>query len=219
MYLEQTLYKLDNSITSIVNLSDILNTTSETDKIKFISSWLNEDALSLNFWMKNTLALSEIESHNMIIEISKIDFLNILFQIKDELKYQINSKKIDLKFVVDCHDDIYLDKDKVYLILLNLISNAIEFSPLASEVIIEVLQYNEIIKIFVKDFGEGIDIPEESVYECFEKSNNSINRDYKGLGIGLYIVKKLVDFLGAKIEFQSTLLESTVFEVTLTTHF
>lgn len=220
MYLEQTLHKLDSSITSIVNLSDILSTTSETDKIKFISNWLNEDVLSLNFWMKNILALSEIESHNMIIEISKVDFLDILLQIKNDLKYQIISKKIDLKIVVDYDDDVYLDRDKVYLILLNLVSNAIEFSNIDSQVIIEVLQYNtDTIKIFVKDFGEGIDIPEESIYNCFEKSYNSINRDYNGLGVGLYIVKKLVDFLGAKIEFQSTLLESTTFEVTFTTHF
>lgn len=166
---------------------------------------------------KNIITIAEIESGMLDIVSSKINFLDILLQIKEELYYPLMYKKTNLQIKIECGDFIYQDREKLYLILLNLISNAVEFSPLDSKVIVNVSETKEGIKLVVKDFGEGIDIVEqENIFKQFYQAHSGMNRAHvEGQGLGLSVVDGLIELLGGKIEFESKLLDYSIFEVTL----
>lgn len=208
--------EFNNPLFSMISLSKSLLKSSEDEKVKFIGNSLYEESLMLNFQIKNIITAAEIESGTMDITISKVDFSDILLQIKEELQYLLLHKKIDLRIRINCDDAIYLDREKLYLILLNLISNAIEYSPTLSVVNLTITQENNGIKIVVEDFGEGMDVcNHENIFKRFYQAHSGKNRAHRGQGLGLSIVKDLVEFLDGSVTFVSLLKITTVFEITL----
>ncbi len=208
--------EFNNPIFSMISLSKSLLKASDDERVSFIGESLYEESLMLNFQIKNIITAAEIESGTIGLESSKIDFLDILLQIKEELKYPLQHKKIDLQTKISTEDIIYLDREKLYLILLNLISNAVEFSPSGSKVNIFITEEDNDIKLIVQDFGEGIDESDyENIFKRFHQAHSGMNRAHRGQGLGLSIVRDLVDLLDGSIHFESTLLKSTKFEVTL----
>jgi signal transduction histidine kinase len=208
--------EFNNPIFSMISLSKSLLKASDDERVSFIGESLYEESLMLNFQIKNIITAAEIESGTIGLESSKIDFLDILLQIKEELKYPLQHKKIDLQTKISTEDIIYLDREKLYLILLNLISNAVEFSPSGSKVNVFITEENNDIKLIVQDFGEGIDESDyENIFKRFHQAHSGMNRAHRGQGLGLSIVRDLVDLLDGSIHFESTLLKSTKFEVTL----
>jgi signal transduction histidine kinase len=99
-------------------------------------------------------------------------------------------------------------------ILINLISNAIKFSPENSIIVIESVSVNESIAISVKDNGIGIsDEDKKHLMERFYRGSNAIN--IQGTGLGMHIVSKYVERLNGKLEFESQLNCGTEFKIML----
>lgn len=208
--------EFNNPLFSMISLSKSLLKSSDDEKIQFIGSSLYEESLMLNFQIKNIITAAEIESGTIDIQTSRIDFSDIILQIKEELQYPIKNKKINLEVDVLCEADIYADREKIYLILLNLVSNAIEFSPANSIVVIEVVEEIDDFKIIVKDFGEGIaDSEKENIFKRFHQAHSGMNRAHRGQGIGLSVVQDLVELLNGMVKFQSQILKYTVFEISI----
>lgn len=208
--------EFNNPLFSMLSLSKSLLKSSEDERVHFIGNSLYEESLALSFQIKNIIAAAEIESGTIDISSSKIDFSDILLQIKEELQYPLTYKKIDLRTRILCDDTVYMDREKLYLILLNLISNAVEFSPVISRINLTISENNNNIKIIVEDFGEGIDVCDyDNIFKRFHQAHSGMNRAHRGQGLGLSIVKDLVELLDGSVTFQSILSVTTVFEVTL----
>lgn len=209
--------EFNNPLFSMISLSKSLLKSSEDERVKFIGNSLYEESLMLNFQVKNIITAAEIESGTIDINVSKIDFLDILLQIKEELQYPLLHKKIDLKITTLCEDGVYMDREKVYIILLNLISNAVEFSPMYSKVIIEINEDNQnSIEFVITDFGEGIDKSDyENIFKRFYQAHSGLNRAHRGQGLGLSVIKDLSELLDGTISFESVFLESSTFKVLL----
>nr|WP_321267079.1 HAMP domain-containing sensor histidine kinase [uncultured Sulfurimonas sp.] len=208
--------EFNNPLFSMISLSKSLLKSSDDEKIQFIGSSLYEESLMLNFQIKNIITAAEIESGTIDIQTSKIDFSDIILQVKEELQYPIKNKKINLEIDVLSEADIYADREKIYLIILNLVSNAIEFSPANSIVVVEVVEEIDDFKIIVKDFGEGIAEGEkENIFKRFHQAHSGMNRAHRGQGIGLSVVQDLVELLNGVVKFQSQILKYTVFEISI----
>lgn len=208
--------EFNNPLFSMLSLSKSLLKTATDERVAFIGNSLYEESLALNFQIKNIIAAAEIESGTLDIVPSKIDFLDILLQIKEELHYPLMHKKINLVLGITCDVTIYQDREKIFLILLNLISNAIEFSPLNSKVIVNIEESEENVMLVVEDFGEGIDpLEQENIFKRFHQSHSGMNRAHRGQGLGLSIVADLVELLDGEIAFESKLFEFSIFRVTL----
>ncbi len=109
--------------------------------------------------------------------------------------------------------EVYLDKQMVYNILLNLISNAIKFSPENKEITIEVKNLPELTLLSVSDKGMGIPKDEAAhLFQRFFRAKNAIN--VQGTGLGLNIVGKYVELMKGKIHFESELNVGTEFIIT-----
>lgn len=208
--------EFNNPLFSMISLSKSLLKSSEDEKIKMIGNSLYEESLMLNFQIKNIINAAEIESGTMDLQLSKINFFDVILQVKEELQYPINDKNILIDINILENNENYYDREKIYLILLNLLSNSIEFSPKNSRVLLEIFEEVDDLKIIVKDNDEGIEKKQlENIYKRFYQAHSGMNRIHRGQGLGLSIVKDIVDFLGGSIKVESELGKFTLFEITL----
>ena len=211
--------EFNNPLFSMISLSKSLIKSSSDDKVQMIGNSLYEESLMLNFQIKNIITAAEIESGTIDLQLSKINFTDIIVQIKEELQFPILNKQILLDINILNNSDVFQDREKLYLILINLISNAVEYSPKNSKVIIEMLEEIDDIKIIVKDNGEGIEESQkENIFKRFVQAHSGMNRIQRGQGLGLSVIKDLVDFLGGDIKLDSKKDEYTMFEIVLPKH-
>ncbi|OPZ88700.1 MAG: Adaptive-response sensory-kinase SasA [Firmicutes bacterium ADurb.Bin419] len=127
------------------------------------------------------------------------------------------NKKIGLLFDTDS-EEIFMacDIDKIERILLNLLSNAIKFSSEGGQIEVNVFNKTQNILINVSDTGIGI--PEdklESVFERFKQLEDSLTRNYEGTGLGLSLVRSLVEMHGGSIKVESKLGVGSTFSILL----
>lgn len=106
------------------------------------------------------------------------------------------------------------DEQRIWQVFLNLLSNALKFSPTDSRVLIRIEPADEVCRVEVRDEGPGID-PEfhERVFDRFSKIPGS--EESKGTGLGLYIARSMIEAQGGRLEVESTPGEGAVFTFTL----
>jgi two-component system phosphate regulon sensor histidine kinase PhoR len=121
--------------------------------------------------------------------------------------------------IVDIADDlpvIVADEDKVDQILTNLTNNAIKYSPKGGDITIKAIRADDGIQVSVSDHGMGI--PETHLAKVFDRFHRVDNRDTRevgGTGIGLYLVKHLVEAHGGKLHVESTVGSGSTFSFVL----
>jgi signal transduction histidine kinase len=170
---------------------------------------LLEDVLTMSRAGANS---NRIEAH--LAPVSLKDFLN---RIIDEVQTNThNTHRIAMEFPFP---DIVLSADESLLrnIFVNLLTNAIKFSPGKNTVVLSIGRCEQHVLVKVKDFGLGIDesdIPR--IFEPFHRGHNVQN--IKGTGLGLPIVKKAVEALGGEVAVESRNGQGTVFTVKLNLH-
>ena len=209
--------EFNNPLSSMITLSKKLISGKDNVDIKLIGNSLYEDVLNLNFQIANIIYVAEIEAGTLEKEISKIDFYEIIDEIKDALQYLTFEKNIDMKINISCNEDpIYQDKAKIYSILVNLISNAISFSPKDSIVELDIIEQVDDVRITVKDYGEGIgEENKKIIFERFRQAHSGMNRAHMGQGLGMGIIRDFIEFLGGNFKLESKESEFTIFEFNL----
>jgi PAS domain S-box-containing protein len=176
--------------------------------------------------MNDIIILSQEESGSLKIVSCEIDLVPFLREIIDEVTG--NSKKhpeIHFKYKGNSFK-IFSDKKQLRQIFLNLISNAVKFTPSGNNIYLRLsfdaeaktsaadLNTSKKFKVEIED--EGIGIPEEDLNNVFEPFSRAKNADeIKGSGLGLSIVKRAVDLLQGEIAVQSKLNEGTAFTICL----
>ncbi len=139
--------------------------------------------------------------------------------IKDQ---EINFKKDNISIEVDKTGPDKLvfsfDYDKIYQVFSNLINNSLKYSGKVKRVIIGFKRLKKEVRIFVKDFGLGIpSYQRKSVFQKFFRADNVATISTEGTGLGLYIVKGIVEAHGGKIWFETEENRGTTFYFTLPT--
>ncbi|MGG5461879.1 PAS domain-containing sensor histidine kinase [Clostridium sp. B9] len=150
---------------------------------------------------------------NNLIDITKIDsgFIKMGFVNYDIIKLTeditmsvipyVESKNINIVFDTDCEElEIKCDPDKIERIILNLLSNAIKFTESGGEISVNILTDDNWVDIRVKDTGIGVPSHmKEFIFERFIQNDKSLNRNKEGSGIGLSLVKSLVELHDGKV--------------------
>lgn len=162
------------------------------------------------------LVLSFIENN----ENEKYDNVNVYSVFKEvyDLTYNLaKNKNIDYVYKFSSEDiQIKANKDYIKQVFLNLIDNAMKYTPENGEVSVLVTQKNDEIQISVKDTGMGIpqsDIPR--IFERFYRVDKARSKKIGGTGLGLAIVKHIIISMGADISVKSALNRGTEFIVTI----
>ena len=160
--------------------------------------------------LNDFLSLDKLEEG--IIRNTPIHFdLNVLCeQTCDEMRSLLLQNQTLHLTTYDGHIELFQDQQIIRNILINLISNAIKYSPEGKTIQVILTDKEKNFEIAVKD--EGIGIPDEDqqhLFERFYRANNAGN--VQGTGLGLNIVKKYVELLEGQIRFESKLDQGTTF--------
>jgi two-component system, OmpR family, sensor histidine kinase BaeS len=151
------------------------------------------------------------ENPQIKLEKAKLNPDDIVKRMYESFSLSFRQKGVDLKVEeTERAASFWGDKDRVIQILTNIINNALKYTPEGKIVSLSVIEKDELVGFSIKDEGSGI--PEEDiphVFERFYRGDKSRDRKTGGIGIGLSIVKALVDAHNGKIEVNSLLGKGT----------
>ncbi len=154
----------------------------------------------------NLLDISKIEAHKIILKRELIDIVHLAREVSSSFAYAFKSKglKVNHNFPKD-RIELYLDKDRMIQIFVNLMSNALKFTP-AGTIEISILDKATIVECTVADTGIGIsdeDLPR--IFSKFEQFGRELESTERGTGLGLAISKGSIELHQGKIWAESKL--------------
>ncbi len=160
---------------------------------------IEQNSERLKSLIDQLLELSQLEKASISLRARELNIVIILKGLISSFKSLAKQKNIKLIFESNLNEEgLWIDKDKFEKIIINLISNAIKFSPKNGEVKIRVneiiVKENSFAEILISD--NGISIPKDKVDKIFDRFfqvDDSSQRSFGGFGIGLSLVKEFVD--------------------------
>ena len=220
-FLSNMSHEIRTPMNAIIGLSRMSREAEDVEEIhKYNDNIINSSSYLLTL-INNILDINKIESGHMIQEELDIDLLKLLSSIKSMIAPQAEIKSIDLRFEINKIVPTRIISDSTHLtqILMNLLGNAIKFTPDKGTVILEVkaldidlVNRKVHLDFSVSDTGIGIATKNiEKLFKPFEQEDGSTTRKYGGSGLGLTISKLLVELLGGEIKIKSEQGEGSTF--------
>jgi len=167
--------------------------------------------------INDLLDLVRLESGRMEVKREALEIAEFIKGLASASRQVAEDKRIKLETHADPElGPILADRDKLEKILLNLVFNALKFTPAGGRVTVRAEKQGEQLVIEVADTGMGIsekNLP--FVFDRFWQADGSSNRKYQGVGIGLALVKELVEIQGGSVSVRSRESEGTLFTLTL----
>ncbi|MDD4623770.1 MAG: HAMP domain-containing sensor histidine kinase [Bacilli bacterium] len=159
--------------------------------------------------------LVSVSNETLKLEKTKFDISEIIQHIIKTFETEIYAKKLQIRFVNN-PVFIYASKDKISQVIINLLSNAIKYTNNNGIINIKINKLNDNIIFSIEDNGIGIakkDLP--YIFEYLYRADKSRDRNTGGSGIGLYVVKSIIEAHDGKVEVSSKINNGTKFMVTL----
>jgi len=198
-------HELRTPLTSIVGYLDTLLESDVEDpeiRNKFLKI-IKEEADRLSILIKDLLNLSEIESHTF--DLKPGSFKNVLNKVIKLMEKNAEKKEIELQFeIADDLSPVYMVREQIKQVLINLFDNAIKYTPRAGKIKITVRQIDDKVYFSIKDNGMGIpQADQERIFERFYRVDKARSRAFGGTGIGLSIVRNIIKQHGSEIQVKS----------------
>jgi len=187
------------------------------DKARFLIGKVKQNSYRQLRLVNNLLEIARINSGYIKLKQRNVDIVFLTRAITESVAIYAQQKGIELVFVTKFPQRVIgLDDEKLERVLLNLLSNAIKFTPAGKKVVVELSsglhKHKRVIRIKVKD--QGIGIPKEKqtvIFDRFGQVDNLLTVQAEGSGIGLYLVKLMVDSIGGDITLESEWGKGSVF--------
>jgi PAS domain S-box-containing protein len=168
--------------------------------------------------INDILDISRIEAGKMPLHASEFPIPELVAEVMAELDPIILRSKLKVTTELDSEATLlHSDRQKVKQIVLNLLSNALKFTPEGSITVTSRLRStDDTLAIAVKDTGIGIAPEDQSkIFEDFRQADNSPTREYGGAGLGLSICRRLANMLGGRITVESKVAGGSTFTLVL----
>jgi PAS domain S-box-containing protein len=199
-----------------LKLKDCTCQKSSNDRYRY-TKIMKQNCYRLLRLINNLIDITKIDSGYYDINKSNIDIISVIENITLSVADYIENKGLSLIFDTAIEEKIIAcDAEKLERIILNLLSNAVKFTPFGGKIMVNIEDCNENICIIIKDTGRGI--PEDklnSIFERFVQVDKSLARDHEGSGIGLSLVKCLVELHGGTISVKSEEGYGTEFNISI----
>lgn len=223
VFLANMSHELRTPINGIIGISNILQNTELSNSQLEMVRLLEISSQSLLGVVNDILDISKIESGKFSIVNKDVNLKELLNSVTDILRFKANEKLIGLQLEIASDVPHYIMADALRLnqILMNLLSNAIKFTN-KGEVKLKVSRKSvseESVRLKFEVSDTGIGIPKNrlaSVFESYEQADDDTATNYGGTGLGLTIVKKLVDLMGGKLSVESIVEQGSKFTFTAT---
>jgi PAS domain S-box-containing protein len=217
-------HELRTPLNVILSALQVLNLEERKDKYEEISEKrsryfkvMRQNCYRLLRLINNLIDISTIDSGYLKPNLKNYNIVSIVEDITLSVAEYIENKDVEIIFDTNVEEKIIAcDPDNIERIMMNLLSNAVKFTNAGDKITVEIIVKDEYIEISVKDTGIGI--PKDKlqvIFERFRQVDNSLSRSHEGSGIGLSLVKALVDMHGGSILVNSNLGEGTEFIIKL----
>ena len=195
-------HELRTPLTSILGWSRMLATDQLKDEqIRRALTAIERNAKSQAQLIEDILDVSRIISGKMRLTVRPVDLTDVIEAAIDSVRPAADAKEIKIQRVVDSGVGLISgDSDRLQQVIWNLLSNAIKFTPKNGRVQVKLERVDSHVEVTVADNGAGIDeatLP--YIFERFRQSDSSSTRTYGGLGLGLAIVRHLVELHGGVV--------------------
>ncbi|MCB2289837.1 PAS domain-containing sensor histidine kinase [Clostridium sp. CS001] len=178
---------------------------------------LKQNSYRLLKLVNNLLDITKIDSGHFSINMDNNNIVSIVEDSTLSIANYVKANGLNIIFDTNTEEKIIsCDIDSIERIMLNLLSNAIKFTPKGGTIFVNVVDEEDSVKIIIRDTGIGI--KEENfnlVFDRFRQIDKSFTRNHEGSGIGLSIVKSLVEMSGGAISLISEYGKGSEFTITL----
>lgn len=195
-------HELKTPMTTIGGFIDgILDGTIEPEKEEKYLKIVSDEVKRLSRLVTGMLNMSKIEAGELDLKPVKFDISEMIFRTLLSFEQVIDSKHIDIRGLENFSSNfITADEDMINQVIYNLVDNAIKFTPEGGY--IEVVSNSDAEKVIVRIRNSGRGVPSDEIdkiFERFYKIDKSRSFDVKGAGMGLYIVRTIIELHGGQI--------------------
>lgn len=211
-------HELRTPITSIKGFSETLldsGMNNEETRQEFLTIIYNESH-RLQLLIEDLLSLSRLEREDFRLVLNKVKASEFIDEIIPALRHKAGKKNLALSTVIDNDMIMKVDKERIKQVIINLLDNAIHYTPENGSIELYVGSTAKYVHIKVSDTGIGIDkktLPR--IFERFYRVDKARSRNTGGTGLGLAIVKHIVEVHSGKIEVESEVNKGTTVHVYL----
>lgn len=187
------------------------------DSYKKYTSIMKQNSYRLVRIVNNLIDITKIDSGYFELNLENYNIVEVIEEISLSVASYAETNGLSILFDTDVEEKIIAcDANIIERIMLNLISNAIKFTDSGGQISINVYDLSDAIQISIKDTGIGIaEDKQASIFERFVQVDKSLSRNREGSGIGLSLVKSLVELHGGTIELVSGLNKGSNFIISL----
>ena len=211
IFLANMSHEIRTPLNGIMGFTDLLKHTNLTEEQKEFVNIIEKSSENLLEIINNILDIAKIENN-------KVELESVVFEPIAEFENAVEvyapkaaEKGIDFALFIDPNLEKPLkgDPTKIKEVLINLISNAVKFTPKGGEIVVEIRKREKINSKVVIDFSvedTGIGIPQEKkekIFEAFSQADASVTRRYGGTGLGLTISREFIKLMGGELKIDS----------------
>ncbi|MBR4888564.1 MAG: HAMP domain-containing histidine kinase [Clostridia bacterium] len=211
-------HELKTPMTTIAGFIDgiVDGTIPPEDQKKYLRI-VSVEVKRLSRLVRTMLDLSRIDNGELRLTKAKHDISPIVVDVMLSFEKKIEDKQLDIRgmeelrpVVIDC------DADMIHQVVYNLVDNAVKFTNPGGYIAVAVREHGGWVNVAIENSGEGISPTELSmIFDRFYKTDKSRARDKNGMGLGLFIVRSMINLHGGEIRACSVQNEFTRFEFTL----
>ena len=199
-------HELKTPLCSIKGYSEtILDRDLEKEEIAKFAQVINDEANRMDRIVADLLQLSRFDYKKNVWNKIKLNVDDLAKQVVENMQYVAKEKKHNLKCVVNMvPGPVYVDKDGIQQVMINILSNSIKYTPEGGEITVYIGAAGG--KAYLKFVDNGMGIPEKDlkrIFERFYRVDKARSRQMGGTGLGLSIVKEIVEAHEGTIEIKS----------------
>lgn len=213
-------HELRTPLTSIKGYASILLTGklgTIPAEVKDRLEKVNRHSDELVHMVNDLLDISRIESGRMTMKQETQSLKNMVEQVGDLLSVQLKEKNIQFGLDIPANaDKVFADKSQIERVFINIIGNALKFTPAKGKISVSARKTDHEVQVDITDTGCGIPREaQEAIFEEFYRVDNLINQQVKGTGLGLALVKHIIEAHQGKIWLKSKEGAGSTFSFTL----
>lgn len=217
-FIDLASHQLRTPMTAIMNYSHMLNDGyygALQKNQKDVAATIVESSERMIHLINGLLGITRAQNDMQKLNINTVSLNEVFKTIQSDVKHRVKLKQLDLSIAADL-PLIKSDSALLFEIFSNLIVNAIQYTPSGGKVFVSSKVKKKCVVISIKDTGIGIPSEHQPyLFEQFSRADNAMEAYQEGTGLGLYLVKLLLDKIHGKISFESRVGVGTTFFVEL----
>lgn len=220
-FLTATSHELRTPLNAILGFSEILTGEMfgpiQNERYREYARIIHQSGVHVLSLVNDLLDLSKLDAGKLELCVEPVQILKVIIDCVRSVEPQATRNQVGISIqVYDGIDQLCVDSKRLRQMLLNLLSNALKFTPAGGEITIEAFRRGSDIAISVSDTGIGIraeDIPK--VLEPFGQVESLMSQKHKGTGLGLPLTKELAELHGGSLTMESNVDAGTTVTITL----